>query len=333
MSLDDIVKMQQTGKGQRGSQQQQHHRSRQSQPRGGIRGRGQGRAGRHGYSNQGARRHLPYSNGNNVNHDPGFGFALPDGTVLVPAFQMPVPMMPSVMQPGTVHQQPQQQRHPSKSVFQRLSYGNEQPHQHQQQHQQQQKPRGAAPGTQQQPNLAARELHCQMDETTGAVIIQFKDTTIVEANQNGDITLSSGGARDSTTLQALNAALQPINMKVVAVGEQWNVSDGRSLQRFSDGMTVLAKGPFMAGRAQALLQAFGSDDSTVTPADATAASTAAAVAAGLLPPGVGPPGIVGSAVMPVAAMAGAAAFNANGQSDNASRMQQRLKAQGRWAPY
>lgn len=58
--------------------------------------------------------------------------------------------------------------------------------------------------------------------------------------------------------QSLNDALGTLGMRVTApsgrydVGD-WSISDGRSLQRFADGMKMPAKGVATTGRAQQLL--------------------------------------------------------------------------------
>ena len=63
---------------------------------------------------------------------------------------------------------------------------------------------------------------------------------------------------------------------MVATGEpnegKWSVSDGRALQRFSDGVVVPAKGPQAAGRADVLAAAF-SPDAAAAAAEAAAASS------------------------------------------------------------
>ena len=112
----------------------------------------------------------------------------------------------------------------------------------------------------------------------------------------------------------------------MALGEveegNWNVSDGRSLQRFEDGMVVPAKLPVMAARGRLLLRSYNvAPAATTAQAKASAASTAAAVKAGILP----------------AAAAGVGNGEQQGeeeQRENAEEARKRrLKAQGRYQPY
>jgi hypothetical protein len=113
----------------------------------------------------------------------------------------------------------------------------------------------------------------------------------------------------------------------VALGEvedgNWNVSDGRSLQRFEDGMVVPAKLPVMAARGRLLLRSYNiTPAATTAQAKASAASTAAAVKAGILPAGAAGGG--GQQQVEEDEEARESAEEAR---------RRRLKSQGRYQPY
>lgn len=132
---------------------------------------------------------------------------------------------------------------------------------------------------------------CYIEEATGDVVVQYHNTIIVRISPEGDILLDSGGFHKRMTLASFNDVLAPVGIKVSAPeagrleDTQWLVSDGRSLFRFQDGMTLDSKGIHSATRGALVLQAFDNPSA----AAATFASNAAAAQAGLLPmntPGV-----------------------------------------------
>lgn len=163
-----------------------------------------------------------------------------------------------------------------------------------------------------------------------AVCVKLSDTRLSspylptpQVHPNGEIVLDTGGTKGILEFQALNQALNKINIKIVSLGEveegNWNVSDGRSLQRFEDGMVVPAKLPVMAARGRLLLRSYNvTPAATTAQARASAASTAAAVKAGILP----------------AAAAAGAEGEDEGQRESAEEARKRrLRAQGRYQPY
>jgi hypothetical protein len=161
------------------------------------------------------------------------------------------------------------------------------------------------------------------------------------------VVLDTCNNRSKAMLGALNQALQKINLKVTALPTPaaaagvaprsevvWNVSDGRSLQRFEDGMVVPYKGTATAARGRVMLRAHG-----IQPAVAAAAqeaSTQAARAAGLMGDGDAAMG-EGDA----AAAAGGEEeadfmegdFEEYGAEDPDAARIRREKAKGRFNPY
>lgn len=150
---------------------------------------------------------------------------------------------------------------------------------------------GAPPAqAQQQPHIGLpasqlRHLTAEQD-ADGVVVVSFQEAAIVRVAPNGDVQLAAAGVASDTMLRALNEALTKIELKVVPVGDpaegNWNVSDGRSLVRFYEGMIVPSKGPVTASRARRLMGAL-SESGRAAAAAAAAASTSAAVAAGIMP--------------------------------------------------
>lgn len=143
--------------------------------------------------------------------------------------------------------------------------------------------------------LRRKEQMCFIEEATGDVVVQYHKTIIVRISPEGDILLDSGGFHRAMTLASFNDVLEAVGVKVSAPepgrleNSQWLVSDGRSLFRFQDGMTLGSKGPHSATRGPLVLQAFQNPSA----AAATYASNAAAAQVGLLPknaPGVPLPG-------------------------------------------
>lgn len=132
---------------------------------------------------------------------------------------------------------------------------------------------------------------CFIEEATGDVVVQYHETIIVRISPEGDILLDSGGFHKAMTMASFNDVLSAVGVKVSAPeagrleDSQWLVSDGHSLFRFQDGMTLGSKGPHSATRGPLVLQAFNNPSA----AAATFASNAVAAQVGLLPknaPGV-----------------------------------------------
>ncbi|KAK9861033.1 hypothetical protein WJX84_008638 [Apatococcus fuscideae] len=128
---------------------------------------------------------------------------------------------------------------------------------------------------------------CEQDEETGDVVVIFKNYEIIRVTPNGDIILDSQGRKSPLLLASMNDALNLLGIRIIEVGEQWSVSEGKALIRFSDNVVLPSKGQATAHRGQTLLAAFRDPDGKAAAA-ATAASTAAAAAAGLLPNGAAP---------------------------------------------
>jgi hypothetical protein len=68
-------------------------------------------------------------------------------------------------------------------------------------------------------------------------VVRLYDTEVVRIG-DGTITLDSGGFMKAMTMDCMNEALEPFGFAVKANGEAWQVSDGKTLLRFSDGMKV-----------------------------------------------------------------------------------------------
>ena len=68
-------------------------------------------------------------------------------------------------------------------------------------------------------------------------MVRLYDTDVVRIG-DGTITLDSGGFMKAMTMDCMNEALEPFGFAVKANGEAWQVSDGKTLLRFSDGMKV-----------------------------------------------------------------------------------------------
>ena len=68
-------------------------------------------------------------------------------------------------------------------------------------------------------------------------VVQLYETDVVRIG-DGTITLDSGGWLKAMTMDCMNEALEPFGFAVKANGEAWQVSDGKTLLRFSDGMKV-----------------------------------------------------------------------------------------------
>ena len=68
-------------------------------------------------------------------------------------------------------------------------------------------------------------------------VVRLYDTDVVRIG-DGTITLDSGGFMKAMTMDCMNEALEPFGFAVKANGEAWQVSDGKTLLRFSDGMKV-----------------------------------------------------------------------------------------------
>jgi hypothetical protein len=168
---------------------------------------------------------------------------------------------------------------------------------------------------------------------------------------SGEVVLDTCATRTKAMLGALNQALNKINLRVTALPTPaaaagvaprevvWNVSDGRSLQRFEDGMVVPAKGTATAARGRLLLRAHGLQPVALTAAQE--ASTQAARAAGLMGEG--------DAAMEEGDAAAAAAGGGGGGGEEVDPMEgdfeeygaedpeaahiRRQKAKGRYNPY
>jgi len=96
---------------------------------------------------------------------------------------------------------------------------------------------------------------------------------------SGEVVLDTCATRTKAMLGALNQALNKINLRVTALPTPaaaagvaprevvWNVSDGRSLQRFEDGMVVPAKGTATAARGRLLLRALERGGAAVAAAE------------------------------------------------------------------
>jgi len=68
-------------------------------------------------------------------------------------------------------------------------------------------------------------------------VVRLYDTDVVRIG-DGVITLDSGGFMKRMTMDCMNEALEPFGFTVKANGDAWQVSDGKMLLRFSDGMKV-----------------------------------------------------------------------------------------------
>jgi len=148
------------------------------------------------------------------------------------------------------------------------------------------------------------------DDGSGDVVVRFRRTDLVVINPQGDVKLSRNSYTNTITLKAMQTALKPLGMTVTEINREtgeWSVTDGRSLVRFTDGVTVPAKGRG-AGRGQAVLSAFN-DPNALAAQAATAASNAAAAALGI---SVSPPAPRGHGRGANAANAAAAAWGRGG---------------------
>ncbi|KAK9818699.1 hypothetical protein WJX74_008875 [Apatococcus lobatus] len=252
MSLDDMIK--ESGKSSRGGQQ-------------GSRGRGRGRGGfQYGQNNSSQQQSGgPARGGRHGGSFRGRGRGPGRGQLRQPQFQ----------QPGLHPQQHSYQAPPEQL---RVIVNNDDFF-----------PQQQAQAPRQHDPLAKRRQwqRCEQDEETGDVVVIFKNYEIIRVTPNGDIILDSQGRKSPLLLASMNDALNLLGIRIIEVGEQWSVSEGKALIRFSDNVVLPSKGQATAHRGQTLLAAFRDPDGKAAAA-ATAASTAAAAAAGLLPNGAAP---------------------------------------------
>ena len=68
-------------------------------------------------------------------------------------------------------------------------------------------------------------------------VVRLYETEVVRIG-DGTITLDSGGFMKAMTMDCMNEALEPFGFAVKENGDSWQVSDGKTLLRFSDGMKV-----------------------------------------------------------------------------------------------
>ncbi|KAK9906370.1 hypothetical protein WJX75_000703 [Coccomyxa subellipsoidea] len=137
-----------------------------------------------------------------------------------------------------------------------------------------------------QPAAERPKETCFTRVESGEVVVKLKGTEIVRVSAAGDITLDSGGSKRSEVFKALQRALTAVGVRLSDLGnEQWSLSDGRSLTRFTDGVVLPGKGGMSASRGKLLQAHYKTPGAASAAAAATAASNAAAAAAGLIPSG------------------------------------------------
>lgn len=102
---------------------------------------------------------------------------------------------------------------------------------------------------------------CFVDEE-GNVAITFDGLTMVRIARNGDVMIDTHGRHQRAVAKSLSFTLAPIGIKFSTKGEDsyddsdWNVSDGRTLVRFSDGVVLKSKGMIDCNRGTIVMNQF-----------------------------------------------------------------------------
>ena len=103
------------------------------------------------------------------------------------------------------------------------------------------------------------DQHCFIHNISGNVIFKYRGKPIITVNPAGDITLNTSRFRNKGNFNSLNDALNPLGIRVTAANDdvehgQWQITVGKSLVRFEDGVVLPGKGE--EHRGQALYSAF-----------------------------------------------------------------------------
>ncbi|KAK9808109.1 hypothetical protein WJX73_007336 [Symbiochloris irregularis] len=117
--------------------------------------------------------------------------------------------------------------------------------------------------------LPPPQLSAYVKPETQEVAVKFRNSEILKVTESGAVKLDSGGFRGPSFIQAMNAALKPLGMKISGASfAQLTISDGRSITRYEDGVTLPGKGAATESRARDVLKAF-SQNNTPKPPEAT----------------------------------------------------------------
>lgn len=102
---------------------------------------------------------------------------------------------------------------------------------------------------------------CKVDPISGSVLVSYMDTVVVTVSRAGEVTLTTEGWWCQEVLDAMNKALKPINMSVVASGSpenaNWSVTYLGQMRRIDkDDFSMPASGRQPEKRAALILASF-----------------------------------------------------------------------------